>query len=468
MKPESDQRIHLATDNMASRDGLSHLLSRAALLLPLLLTVYGAFCVAVNNDSVQARTLIVALLASSGILLSFVPGVSRVLSEISFALVSRIAPKSFALLALVAIMLASGPNRFQFYGLFAALLTLSASSWIQLRRIDSIKGKHEALILIVWGVGFVPMNIVVAKYILPFRSHDRIFTQYDPLLGWRLRPSYKVSRIDSDYTSVESTNEFGFRTPQIAAMAQPGVLRVLMLGDSHTEGYTVNDDETVAALLGKDLGREVEVISLGVAGYSTDQEYLSYLAAGRSYSPDIVTLQFCSNDIDFNTSDSYWRGSKPLFKRYGNQLLLTGVPVSDSKAAGLFPEFLVHSVATFTFLESMARGISISARKSLGLDRTESWTVTGMLIGKIASAVRSDGASLLCYNVNCEETSVDARLREILKAQGVPYIDISDAYTVDTQDLWVSGHWNTLGQRRVADALLPLLKEEIATRLNED
>ena len=67
---------------------------------------------------------------------------------------------------------------------------------------------------------------------------------------------------------------------------------MVILGDSHSEGYTVSDGEQYSEQLAQLLGEHcrVEVVSLGVGGYSTDQELLSYLRYGRRFNPDPTTI----------------------------------------------------------------------------------------------------------------------------------------------------------------------------------
>jgi lysophospholipase L1-like esterase len=93
------------------------------------------------------------------------------------------------------------------------------------------------------------------------------------------------------------TNNLGLRRDGRTATEKPGeVFRVLVLGDSQTDGY-VDNAESFATLLEGELrewagGRRVEVLNGGVAGYSTAQEYLWFDVNGRELEPDLVVLVF--------------------------------------------------------------------------------------------------------------------------------------------------------------------------------
>jgi lysophospholipase L1-like esterase len=90
---------------------------------------------------------------------------------------------------------------------------------------------------------------------------------------------------------------------EFAYAKSAGVLRVLSLGDSHTQGYEVGQDATFSAVLERALraqGVAAEVINSGVSGYS-NAEALAFLEnEGYRYQPDIVVLGFFANDFEDN------------------------------------------------------------------------------------------------------------------------------------------------------------------------
>jgi len=100
------------------------------------------------------------------------------------------------------------------------------------------------------------------------------------------------------------TNNLGLRRDRdTMATKSPDILRILVLGDSHTDGY-VNNDESFCALLESSLtrrlppGRRVEVLNAGIAGYSPAQEFLWYKMRGALLEPDLVVVVFyVGNDV---------------------------------------------------------------------------------------------------------------------------------------------------------------------------
>jgi hypothetical protein len=128
--------------------------------------------------------------------------------------------------------------------------------------------------------------------------------RYGPytLRGVRPNAEFRHSSPDGSWTFV--TNSRGLRDAREFAYAKPaGTLRVLSLGDSHTQGYEVRQEATFSAVLERYLARRgtrAEVLNAGVSGFST-AEALAYLEnEGYKYQPDVVLLGFYANDFEDN------------------------------------------------------------------------------------------------------------------------------------------------------------------------
>lgn len=127
------------------------------------------------------------------------------------------------------------------------------------------------------------------------------FARFDPELGWSKPPSVAGILRRTEYRVPLQINSRGLRGPEIPLEKPKGVRRVLLLGDSFTEGYTVEEPASVRARLEKGLtsalSAPVQVINGGTAGWGTDQEVLFYEKSGRAYAPDLVVLLFYYNDL---------------------------------------------------------------------------------------------------------------------------------------------------------------------------
>jgi hypothetical protein len=156
------------------------------------------------------------------------------------------------------------------------------------------------------------------------------YVEHDPRLGWRKKPGARVRYERREYATEVAVNSNGLRDPERPYAAAPGTFRILALGDSFVEGYTVDMDRTVTQVLEKALhgpGCPVEVLNAGTAAYSTDQEYLFYLDQGVRYSPRVVLLFAYYNDVVWNTAVNYFGSPKPLLVPSGDQLVLSNDPV---------------------------------------------------------------------------------------------------------------------------------------------
>ncbi|MGH7453914.1 MAG: alginate O-acetyltransferase AlgX-related protein, partial [bacterium] len=162
-------------------------------------------------------------------------------------------------------------------------------------------------------------------------GHHKLFCEYDSLLGWRKVPNKIGRHITGEYEVLESFNSKGIRGPVYPYEKNDEEYRILILGDSFAEGYTVEFDHLFSEVLEKELNNEenqyCEVINCGTGGYSTDQELLFLQTEGKKYGPDLIILLFCDNDPWYNAQPKYYRGYKPLFELKNGEMILTNVPI---------------------------------------------------------------------------------------------------------------------------------------------
>jgi lysophospholipase L1-like esterase len=108
--------------------------------------------------------------------------------------------------------------------------------------------------------------------------------------------------VDGAWKFVTNSRDFA-DTREFTYAKPPNTLRVLSLGDSHTQGYEVHQDLTFSAVLERYLKyRKInaEAINTGVSGFSTAEELVLLENEGVKYSPDVVILGFFANDFEDN------------------------------------------------------------------------------------------------------------------------------------------------------------------------
>jgi hypothetical protein len=148
---------------------------------------------------------------------------------------------------------------------------------------------------------------------------------HHPLYGWALRPNIRDMRVFGG--KVLNSNSLGLRgRREYAYQKPPGVLRLLVLGDSFTFGQDVSDDDTYCRQLEQRLPG-AEVLNFGVHGYGHDQMLLYLREEGVKYRPDVVLLGFLYDDMERNLL-GFRDYSKPRFEQRGDRLELRNVPVT--------------------------------------------------------------------------------------------------------------------------------------------
>jgi len=101
----------------------------------------------------------------------------------------------------------------------------------------------------------------------------------------------------SEFRTRVRTNALGFREPRLPGPKPPGTRRIVVVGDSFTQGYGVEEDEAYPRQLERLLG-DIEVINLGVPG-SCPRDYAANLEeVGRAYEPDLVLVGVMANDVN--------------------------------------------------------------------------------------------------------------------------------------------------------------------------
>lgn len=92
------------------------------------------------------------------------------------------------------------------------------------------------------------------------------------------------------------TNSLGLRNSEVGEKTRP---RILFLGDSITEGWAVNSNETFVRRvekLAQEHGKDFEFINAGVPGLSTFDEIALLKENIAALKPDVVVLDFYLND----------------------------------------------------------------------------------------------------------------------------------------------------------------------------
>lgn len=343
--------------------------------------------------------------------------------------------------------------------------------------------------------------------------------QFDPVLGWSLRPSSHLHCVDHtrhfDYRI--AINSLGMRNDEITPQGDPGRKRILVTGDSFVFG-TGNDQRwRFSDIMGRVLSDEAQVINVGVAGWGTDQELLHFERIGRSLKPDIVILtMMMANDVVNNMLDHLFLASapKPRFTLRGDSLVLVGNlderahrPRRRIRDLAVRSRFLVFVKRRFDRLRHRPSAKKYGVAAESGVEEEwrpgypshwtvfqreypeefeTAWGATEAMLLRFAELCREDDIHLLvfafplkfevddewrsrlCRRTGQPETSLDAtkpyrRLSRFCLSHDIDFIyplgAFREATTGHRQYFDVDGHPNRWGNATAARCLLDALHE---------
>jgi len=356
------------------------------------------------------------------------------------------------------------------------------------------------LVLLGGSLAFVFGTLELAARVAKRRSAEPIasqYTEFDPLLGWRHRAGAVVRFPQGDYR----INSRGLRDRERAPEPPPRTTRLLTLGDSFAEGFSVAFEDSVSQVLERGLTRPgcpVEVVNAGTVGYSNDQELLFFRQQGAGYRPRVVMLFFYYNDILYNARASVGPVPKPLLKfRASGAYWATNAPLSPPLAKDQAARTVWRSEALewlrARLLRGAPRAYAMVARTGLwprlekprpgselgvysrspSREIEDAWAETVNILRALRTEVESQRARLLVVYVpsktevserdwsltraryQVDDTTWDRgrvarRLGEAGRSAGFPVLDPTEA--LRRQDRAGSqpyhaggGHWNAVG-----------------------
>jgi hypothetical protein len=174
------------------------------------------------------------------------------------------------------------------------------------------------------------------------RNHCALYWDANPLYGWGHAPGASgwcqgcfEGRVQ--WRMRGRFNRQGLRDERDIPYERQDSFRILVLGDSYTEGLQV--DVPFTRLLEQRLnaaapaGRRFEVLNAGIAGWGTDNALLYFVHEGWRYRPDLVLLAFdTGNDVFENhrpllRSTSFYPFDKPFFELSDGRLVLRQFPL---------------------------------------------------------------------------------------------------------------------------------------------
>lgn len=354
---------------------------------------------------------------------------------------------------------------------------------------------------------------VMGRTVFGFGPLPRWAQTFVGMAGYELHPGeqYDYVSASGEFATRVRLNSRGLRDIEHEARKPPGVVRILILGDSFAQACEVALEETFPRRLDSLLdrrradGRRIEVINGGHQGLGTTQEYLYYILEGRRYRPDVVVLGvYLGNDLVDNHAPlaAAWRHRETIEYPYFS-------PDERLHQPGLAPPRRVlrwlrlHLFTAHLAANALTRGgrgdrIVVGTRPGHGVpsdpetrrvplglylppdaEWRDAWRVTAHALGELAKAVTNDGGRLVVFVIPdrrqvddeawedalAELPAVDrsradrdrpqARMMELIASAGLPGLDLLPLLRDVPAAVYfpLDGHFNALGHEVTAEAL---------------
>src|SRR5262249_10867640 len=129
---------------------------------------------------------------------------------------------------------------------------------------------------------------------------DIVQPSRDPGIVYELRPNVRGRFVGQPLL----INSQGLHDYEYSRRKEPGTFRIVGVGDSSLFGWGVPFGESGLKVLERRLNgeksraRKFEVIDFAVPGYNTAMEAETFVARCLDYAPDLVVLNFNTNDYD--------------------------------------------------------------------------------------------------------------------------------------------------------------------------
>lgn len=284
-------------------------------------------------------------------------------------------------------------------------------------------------------------SLFIVEGLLRLSHTPDLCCRYDPLFGWSKRPSSKMRNVTGEYEITEDFNSKGLRGPEYSYEKAADEYRILVLGDSFAEGFTVEFGELFSEVLKRKLNdtgnRQYEIINAGTRGYSTVQELLYFEHEGKKYRPDLTVLMFYDNDIWDNTQPMARGKFKPYYKLENDVPTLMNFPAPppDSrekdvsvknrrgaqnsafkkvkgwlKAHSYLYRFVRDKVMNVEYLYDLAKRFGLATspvrnpafgiwRKSYSPETRDAWKVTEAALVDLRDEVRAGKGTFLLFYI---------------------------------------------------------------------
>jgi hypothetical protein len=303
------------------------------------------------------------------------------------------------------------------------------------------------LLLILGGIllGLTGAELFVRAFV-PLQDVGPPLTEYDPVLGQRLKRSFRGVRETPEFRMEFSSNSLGQRGPELAGAKA----EILFLGDSFTMGYGVDDGQEFPQLLGAKLG--VPVANMGLGGTGPDRWPRILRGEARSFAPRIVVLQLCHTDVK-----DVARGNLASLDERGELVERDPPPLPAGRR-------LQKVLEVFPWIgESHLLGLLRQVRgrrarpASPGVEFAGDPPLARALLAESIRCCSEQDWKVVVLSADIPDSEA-APFAATCAEQGIPFLRMPSKREAPELYFAVDGHWTAAGHRRAAELLEPWLR----------
>jgi lysophospholipase L1-like esterase len=305
--------------------------------------------------------------------------------------------------------------------------------------------------------------------------------QLDNRLGWKHAPNTRKIFVNEFGERAEvSLNEHGHRGAAYPLAKDPKKYRILVLGDSFTEGVQVGEDDVFTALLERS-NPHFQVLNAGVGGYGTVQEYLYLESSGLKHNPDLVLLMVFDNDLSDNCLEAYpGFGPRPHAVRNGQAVKIVTNPDPREFLKYALPVPFANQLNEYSYLFYLLntdvyhrlRATRMRELQSADLARAEQcgrYEVMFGVLGKFVQLLASNGVQLALVLIPTREQAQRGEaptLQPILdfcERHGIACLSLLERFRREMHQAQpyfpADIHWTKAGHRLAADEISRFLQD---------
>jgi hypothetical protein len=240
---------------------------------------------------------------------------------------------------------------------------------------------------------------------------------YGDYVTRRLQPNTTFIHRSMGGTWEFRINAQGFRMDRdVREQKAPDTFRVLILGDSHTQGMEVSQERTFSHLLGgmKCHHVAIEAINGGISGSGTSEHLIMLKSLFDRFRPDLVVEAFYPNDLDNNFNAFHaleggtvreirsvhpaWKGTKIL--EIHNKFFLTNWLSQHSFAYSIVLNSIWERAKYIFYKHKITDNVELASDSDIPMDKRI--LMFNLLIQEMNRYVDSKGAKFVVINIASE------------------------------------------------------------------